>query len=46
MINKQPVADTPTVTRAIEAAMEDVKRAYLKISMLPLHSVKLHRFLN
>ncbi len=25
MINKQPVADTPTVTRAIEAAMEDVK---------------------
>lgn len=25
MINKQPLADTPTVTRAIEAAMEDVK---------------------
>ena len=25
MINKQPSADTPTVTRAIEAAMEEVK---------------------
>jgi len=25
MINKQPVADTPTVTRAIEAAMAEVK---------------------
>lgn len=25
MINKQPLADTPTVTRAIEAAMEEVK---------------------
>jgi len=37
--DKQPAADTPTVTRAIEAAMEDEKQAYLKISMLP-HSVK------
>lgn len=25
MINKQPLADTPTVTRAIEAAMEEVR---------------------
>ncbi len=25
MINKQPLADTPTVTRAIESAMEEVK---------------------
>ena len=25
MINKQPLTDTPTVTRAIEAAMEEVK---------------------
>ena len=25
MINKQPLADTPTVTRAIEAAMEEIK---------------------
>ncbi|MFB2920777.1 efflux RND transporter permease subunit [Aerosakkonema funiforme] len=25
MVNKQPLADTPTVTRAIEAAMEEIK---------------------
>ncbi len=30
MINKQPLADTPTVTRAIEAAMENVKASLPK----------------
>ncbi|WP_017315869.1 efflux RND transporter permease subunit [Mastigocladopsis repens] len=30
MINKQPQADTPTVTRAIEAAMEEIKASLPK----------------
>ena len=25
MVNKQPLADTPTVTKAVEAAMEELK---------------------
>lgn len=29
IVNKQPAADTPTVTRAVEAAMEDIKPSQL-----------------